>query len=213
MKTKYGLFYSLLIPVSAITLATILFSTCRKDGGSSTTNRGSSDATGMSGKWSSGCLPDLGKKSYYFLDERNFSNTAFDTTFSSFSDKACQTRLMTQIQIGTYSLGSTSEGQTAFPVNLTIEAVKIILHTESLVKAYNDRNFCGGSWEADLERAITKELCVQGTSGSGQPDMIFELFEIRDNTLYFGIKDAAHSGKSSETRPTVIDGSRGYEKN
>ena len=212
MKTKNSLFYSLLIPVASISLALILFSTCRKDGGSSPPNRGSSDATGMSGKWSSGCLPDFGKKSYYFLDDRNFDGSEFDTAFSSYSDKDCKTKIMTQIQIGTFFLGSPIEGQNAFTVDLTITAVKIQLHTDSLVKAYNDRKFCGGGWEINVERLITKELCVQGASAGDQPDMIYELFEVRENSLYFGTKDAEHGGKTPETRPVVIDGSRGYAK-
>lgn len=210
MKIRDGLFYSLLLPVAAIALALVLFSTCRKDGGSSSPHRGSSDATGLTGKWSSGCQPDIGKKSYYFLDERDFDGSEFNTAFSSYSDKDCKTKIMTQIQIGNFAFTAAAEGQSANPVDLTIGSVKIILHTTSLVQAYNDRKFCGGNWVINIERPITKELCVQGTTGSEQPDMIYELFEVKDHTLYFGSKDAEHGGKTSETRPVVIDGSRGY---
>ncbi len=119
---------------------------------------------------------------------------------------------MTQVQAGSYIISNPEVGQTARPIDLTIGTVFITLHTESLVDSYNGRAFCGGGWELDVERAITRDMCVSGGVSTSEPDIIYELFEIRDNTIFFGTKDADHNGRSSTKRPITIDDSRGYAK-
>jgi hypothetical protein len=119
---------------------------------------------------------------------------------------------MTQVQVGSYVISNPEADQTARPIDLTIGTVFITLHTDTLVNSYNDRSFCGGGWVLDVERAITRDMCVSGGVSSSEPDIIYELFEIRDNTIFFGAKDADHNGRSSSKRPVVIDDSRGYAK-
>ena len=212
MSPKSKTLLSVLLPTSAIIVSFLLLSTCQ-DGGSGPKGPSSSDATGISGTWTSGCLADSGKNGTFFLDNRAFeSATTFRTTFSTFSDKACATKIMTQAQVGSFAISNPEEGQTARPIDLTIGTVFITLHTEGLVSSYNARSFCGGGWELDVERAITRDMCVTGTATSNEPDMIYELFEIIDGKIFFGLKDVDHNGRSEDKRPVVIDDSRGYAK-
>ncbi len=212
MSPKSKTLISVLLPASAVFVSFLLLSTCQ-DGGSGPKNRSSADATGISGTWSSGCLAESGKSGTFSLDNRSFeSATTFRTTFATFSDKACATKIMTQVQAGSFVISNPEEGQTARPLDLTIGAVFITLHTEGLVKSYNARSFCGGGWVLATERAITRDMCVTGTATSTEPDMIYELFEIRDRSIFFGLKDADHNGRSESKRPIVIDDSRGYAK-
>ncbi len=212
MSPKSKTLLSILLPASALIISFFLLSTCQ-DGGSAPKNPGSADATGISGTWTSGCLADSEKGGTFFLDNRAFeSATTFRTTFATFSDKACVTKIMTQVQAGSFVVKNPEEGQTARPIDLTIGTVFITLHTEALVKSYNSRSFCGGGWVLDTERAITRDMCVTSGATPTEPDMIYELFEIKDSSIFFGLKDADHSGRSESKRPIVIDDSRGYAK-
>jgi hypothetical protein len=212
MSPKSKKLLSFVLPTGAIIASLLLLSTCQDDG-SGTKNPSSADATGISGTWTSGCLAEAGKSGTFFLDNRAFESvTTFRTTFSTFSDKACTTRIMTQVQAGSYAISNPEEGQTARPIDLTIGTVFITLHTEALIASYNARSFCGGGWELDVERAITRDMCVTGTSTSNELDMMYELFEIVDGKIFFGLKDADHNGRSEEKRPVVVDSSRGYAK-
>lgn len=211
MNFKAGAAITFLLPAGALALAMVLLSTCRQGGGQERNPvRGSSDATGLSGDWTSGCQPDIGKKGFYFQDTRTFEGSIFRTSFTSYSDAKCSTKIMTQVQSGSYSIGEANGD--ANPIDLTIGSVMITLHTETLTQSYNDRKFCGGGWEVSVEKAITKEMCVQNVDPGSGPDMIYEIFQVKDNKLYFGTKDDDHDGKSEETRPAVVDLNRAYAK-
>jgi hypothetical protein len=212
MSFKSKTLLSVLLPTAAIIVSFFLLSTCQ-GGGSGPQNPSSADATGISGTWTSGCLADSGKSGTFFLDNRAFETaTTFRTTFSTFSDKTCSTKIMTQTQAGSYAISNPEEGRTARPIDLTIGTVFITLHTEALVASYNTRSFCGGGWKLDVERAITRDMCVSGADTDNELDMIYELFEIIDSKIFFGKKDSEHNGRSEEKRPVMIDDSRGYAK-
>jgi hypothetical protein len=203
---------SVLMPTAAIAVSFILLSTCQ-GGGSGPQNPSSADASGITGTWTSGCLADSGKSGAFFLDNRAFeTTTTFRTTFTTFSNKTCTTKIMTQVQAGSYAISNPEDGQTARPIDLTIGTVFITLHTEALVASYNTHSFCGGGWKLDVERAITRDMCVSGSSADSDLDMIYELFEIVDSKIFFGKKDSEHSGRSEDKRPVMIDDSRGYAK-
>jgi len=205
------MFLTVLLPTSCLVGSIFLLSTCQDESQAPKTPF-SADATGLSGTWSSGCLKDSGKSGSFFLDNRSFENGSFRTEFFSFSDNSCTTSVMTQKQAGSYVLGNPEDGQTARPIDLTVGTVLITLHTESLIKSYNERSFCGGNWQLNVEREITRELCVPENSGNSEPDVIYEIFEIIDNAIYFGAKDVHHNGRSESNRPIALDDSRGYVK-
>jgi hypothetical protein len=211
MNFKAGAAITFLLPAGALALAMVLFSTCQQGGGRNPApGRGSSDATGLAGNWTSGCLPDIGKKGFYFLDTRSFEGSIFRTTFTSFSDAKCTTKIMAQVQTGSYKIGEPAGSANA--IDLTIGSIMITLHTESLTQSYNDRKFCGGGWEVSVEKAITKEMCMQNADPDADPDMIYEIFQVKDGKLYFGTKDESDDGKTEDTRPAVTDMNRAYTK-
>lgn len=117
---------------------------------------------------------------------------------------------MSQGQTGSYVIGET-EVEAGTTIDLTVGSVLITLHTQALTQSYNDRKFCGGGWELDVERAITKEMCKAGATDN-TPDMIYEIFEVADDKIYFGTKDQTHNGKSAEGRPVILDQQRPYAK-
>jgi hypothetical protein len=189
-------------------LSLLLLSTCQKDGGTSRQGSGSEDATALSGTWSSGCKPDPAKAGYYFNDTRTFEGSTFSTSFESFTDEDCTSSLMAQTQTGAFVIGDALEGSAATELDITIGAISIVLHSDTLVQSYNAKKFCGGGWENGTVRTITRAACG---GGEGE-DVVYEIFEARDDGLYFGKKDSAHTGKSESQRPAVIDESRPFTR-
>ncbi len=188
----------------------VLLSTCQKGGGGERTGSGSEDATALSGDWSTGCNADPAKAGYFTQDKRGFDGTTFTTSFASFMDAECQSGLMTQTQTGSFVIGDAVDGTAATELDITIGSISITLHTDDLVQSYNAKKFCGGGWEKEQTRTISRVEC--GAAQSDEPDMVFEIFESRDGTLYFGKKDAAHTGKAESQRPETIDETRPFTR-
>lgn len=189
----------------------VLFSTCQKSGGSGRTGSGGSeDATALTGDWSTGCTADPAKAGYYFVDTRSFEGTTFSTSFESFSDADCQAGLMSQTQTGTFVIGDTLTGTAVSELDISIGSIAITLHTDDLVQSYNAKGFCGGGWEKESTRTISRAEC--GGTDSDEPDMVFEIFEPKDGVLFFGKKDAAHTGKAEAQRPETIDETRPFSR-
>lgn len=194
-----------------VALSLALLSTCQKGGSGGGSGGGhSEDATALSGDWTSGCKADPAKAGYFVTDSRAFDGTTFSTTFASFSEGGCKTGLMTQTQTGAFVIGDPMDDTGATELDITIGAVSITLHTDALVQSYNAKAFCGGGWEKDKARTISRDQC--GGSASTEPDMVFEIFEMKDGVLYFGKKDAAHTGKAESQRPEVIDETRPFTR-
>ncbi len=193
-----------------VAFSLVLLSTCQKGGSGKGRHAGSDDATALSGEWTTGCQPDPAKSGYFFRDTRSFEGTTFSTTFESFSDSTCVTGLMTQAQTGGFVIGDPMDDTAATELDITIGAIAITLHTDDLVQSYNGKAFCGGGWEKEKTRMITREIC--GGSASTEPDMVFEIFEARDGMLYFGKKDTAHTGKAESQRPETIDETRPFTR-
>lgn len=194
-----------------VTSSLLLFSTCQKGGGTGRTGSGGSeDATALSGEWSTGCAADPAKAGYFFNDTRSFEGTTFTTSFESFSDPECKTGLMSQTQTGTFVIGDAVAGTAATELDISLGSIAITLLTDDLVQSYNAKKFCGGGWEKAATRAISRAEC--GGADSTDPDMVFELFETRDGVLYFGKKDAAHTGKAEAQRPETIDETRPFNR-
>ncbi len=201
------------IGLGTILVATLmLFSTCQQSKSPSPGHGSSEDATALSGTWVSGCHPDPSKPDFFYTDSRTFGGSDFDTTFASFGDDACKTPQLTQAQVGTFALGDPVTGTDAEELDLTLSSILVTLHTDGLVQAYNDKKFCGGGWEKDKQRQITKAACGGATSPDDAPDMVYEIFAVRDRVLYFGKKDAAHAGKAADQRPNTVDESRPFAK-
>lgn len=204
---------AIVAPVVAIAVSFILFSTCQKDGKTAKINHSSdADAVGLTGTWSSGCNADSSKKNYY-SDDRNFDADIFQTTYTSFADANCTSKILTQKQTGSFKIQPPEDGVTGTPIDLTTGTVSITAHTNAVVQSYNDKKFCGGGWELNVEKVITRELCVQGAGSSSEPDVVYETFSIDGKTIHFGAKDTNHNGKTPETRPTSVDSSRSYVRN
>jgi hypothetical protein len=194
-----------------VAVSLVLLSTCQKSGGGEDGGGGhSEDATALSGTWSTGCQPDPAKAGYFFVDTRTFDGTTFSTSFESYGDEGCTAGLMSQTQTGAFAIGLPMDGTDATELDITIGAISITLHTDELVQSYNAKKFCGGGWEKETQRTITRADC--GGGESTEPDMVYEIFEARDGALYFGKKDAAHTGKSESQRPETIDESRPFAK-
>ncbi len=193
-----------------VAFSLVLLSTCQKGSSGGSGHGGSEDATALSGEWSTGCQPDLAKTGYYFHDTRTFEGSTFSTTFESYTDATCVTGLMTQAQTGGFVVGDPMDDTAATELDITIGAISITLHTDDLVQSYNGKKFCGGGWEKEKTRTINREVC--GGSTSTEPDMVFEIFEARDGVLYFGKKDAAHTGKAESQRPEAIDETRPFTR-
>jgi hypothetical protein len=195
---------------------TALFSTCSSSDGGDGGGSGSSDATTLAGTWQTACTADPGKPGYAFTDKRSFDGTAFTTEFSSYADSDCKSLVMAQSQSGTFSLGDileVEEGVAPQQLDIVINAVFVTLNTEPLVQAYNDRSFCGGGWELGVKRQITKQDCAGAAGGDDTgEDHIFEIYALQDGQLYFGAKDADHSGRGAATRPVSLDLAKPYSK-
>jgi hypothetical protein len=193
-----------------VALSLVLLSTCQKGGGGDSGGGSSEDATALSGTWSTGCKADPSKAGVYYDDTRTFDGTTFSTTFASFSDAACAAALVTQAQTGAFVIGVPMDGTDATELDITIGAISITLHTDALVQSYNAKQFCGGGWEKEQIRTITRADC--GAAASDDADMVYEIFEAKDGALYFGKKDSAHTGKTEAQRPETIDESRPFAK-
>lgn len=194
-----------------VAFSLVLLSTCSKgSGGGGGGHGGSEDATALSGDWSTGCKADPSKAGYFFNDTRSFEGTTFSTTFESFTTEGCSSGLMTQTQTGSFAIGEPMDDTEATELDITIGAISITLHTDELVQSYNAKKFCGGGWEKEKIRTLSRNDC--GAAASTEPDMVFEIFEARDGALYFGKKDANHTGKAESQRPETIDESRPFTR-
>lgn len=190
--------------------ATLLFSTCRQDGGSGGGGgRGSADASGLAGSWTSGCKPDAAKAGYAYQDHRTFAGEGFSTTFTSYGDAECKSVVVIQEQVGTFVVGEALEDG-ATELDITIDSIFITLNNADTVQAYNDASFCGGGWEVGKKRQISRADCDQD-GAAGEPDMIFEIFGFAPGgALFFGKKDAGHSGRAEAQRPVALDEDRPF---
>jgi hypothetical protein len=207
-------------PAVLVTAGVILFSTCRGGkGDDDDSGGGSEDATALAGSWTTGCVNDATRPSYYTTDTRSFDGSSFSTAYDTYSDKDCKTVVMSQQQAGSFAIGTVADNEDtatwgpAQQLDITVGAIFITLNTDALVSAYNERKICGGGWQKAAKRQIRQSECdPDNTANADDIDMIYDIFAVKAGRLYFGKKNSGSSGNAPETRPTLVDDSKVFER-
>ncbi len=150
------------------------------------------------------------------------TSTARDISFSSvgdfdkkevyFTDSSCGgSAALTYRVVGTVaSVGKLPENNELDMINFTIGDAYITPGTQALVDTLNATSFCGKKdWALNAEAKISDAKCNDFTITKGE--VIQDVYEERDGTLYFGKKFALLLNETGD-RPTEVDMDLPYAK-
>ena len=136
----------------------------------------------------------------------------FDRTEVYYSGAACDSAPAL-----TYKVSGTVQEQGKLPADKTLDMLNFAVSkasitpgTDALVTAMNTTRFCGkADWAINTEAQIDSVDCSGFTIKKG--DVIQDVYDNRDGTLYFGKKFALLL-KETGDRPTTVDADIPYHK-
>lgn len=161
-------------------------------------------ASPLDGQWSQNCLNGN-------YQEKIFSENYVQAFDHFFSDKNCQTPLVTFESDGDISLETQN-------IDFKFSRVITTLHDIQLAEKYNLRQNCGlTQWTVGTPQDTTGLACDHFMLGRNymspnSGDMKYGIWKIENGTLYFGQMTRERNANSPETRPIEFN-SKGFKKN
>ncbi len=109
-----------------------------------------------------------------------------------------ETRSELKYQVPTYTAGSVNN------IDMTVVSIRARFNRNEAVASANALRFCGfGDWQTGVEKEVSGRNCVATLPAAGQP--YYDIFRIQNSELFIGQVDAAHDGKSPQTRPVLLE--------
>jgi hypothetical protein len=165
------------------------------------------------GVWESECQANT------FLD---ITQTVRSTEFSAlgafsksetfyWGQDCAQDKGMTVYAAGEYEVRGAVEGQDDLTkLNLTVEESTATLHTDDAVSWANDLELCDiDDWRKDETRNILKKDCLLSLN---KGDVIFDVYKVDDEKLYFGNTITFLSENDADDRPSEVQTDVVYKK-
>ncbi len=114
--------------------------------------------------------------------------------------------------VGTYAaFDSDVETGEVTRINFTIDRAMLTVGSEAILKVLNGTNFCGKSdWVLNKEVGITGLDCPGFTVNQG--DVIFDVYQVKNDRLYFGQKLFMLSDDDASSRPESVGTDVIYQK-
>jgi hypothetical protein len=112
----------------------------------------------------------------------------FDKTESFYGSAGCDKSYLNYKVSGTYAtLGPSAHNADINSVNFTINKATITVFNQGTVEVMNRLEFCGKKdWKVSDEINVTNKKCKGLAVKRG--DVIFDVYEVKDNTLFLGKK-------------------------
>ncbi len=172
------------------------------------------NSSALAATWNLGCskfdfLGFLGNK-----EELVFSAVGdFERTKRVYDNTNCEAEMGHFETSGTYAvLGSSANTNDGTKdINLTVNTFDFTVLSDSLAKALNSAKFCGlDNWSVNQKVSLLGLDCATGKVGLG--DVVYEIFLIDNNNVYFSDQLGVLGQRAAASRPTKLDTSRPYVK-
>ncbi|MGE0173976.1 MAG: hypothetical protein AB7T49_14360 [Oligoflexales bacterium] len=168
----------------------------------------------MLGTWDTDCRENSvlelthGQKEYIFDLEGKFTKKEY-----LFDNEGCENKAAVYEVDGDYKdLGENKENHEVKNIDFKITEAHLTIYSDAAVKAMNAVKFCGiNTWE----KGEKKDLLGQECSGYLVPnngDMVYDVYDVSDDTLTFGGNFLFLSDKDPSQRPTKTDQDLVYNK-
>jgi hypothetical protein len=128
----------------------------------------------------------------------------FDRFEHFYGSDACNDSQMEYKVSGTYAtLGENKDNSDVKNINFTVNKATIKVTSKATVDVMNRLKLCEISdWKLNEEVNITNKKCTGFSVKRG--DVIFDVYEVKDKSLYFGKKLFFLSGDNAADRPNEV---------
>ncbi len=179
------------------------------------TKRASRDVTDkweLSGAYANRChAPTLVAeilKDNFAKETYDFNLTgSFTQVYEQHEDAACSQLRLTRTLSGTYEIVGDADAE-KLPetklVNLTIDKATLTPGSDASASDLNEAEYCGiTDWKSGAERDVTDKDCGGLTIRKGE--VVFDIYKVKDDTLYMGKTSLLSRGTSGANRPEELD--------
>ncbi len=169
------------------------------------TEAGGGDATASAhvGHWKTETCTAESDQS--FLANLNLGASSAVISLKMFSDTACTNKNFTYEY--SYDYKAEASGTSGvYKIDETLQKISIEINNSTLVDLFNASSIYGKTdWALDTAADVTGKSSGNGTSDAIEVGTVYyDLYQVMDGKLCFGLVDATHDGTTSETRPTEI---------
>lgn len=159
---------------------------------------GGAGAALLNGNWhAGGCMNSADPAFKTITYDVVINGSSFQKVLKYFSDTACATLSVSTESGGTVALkGPSSAVAGGYEVDLNVTTFKVDAADEAGVTNLKTNKMCGKEdWKVG-----DSFNCIQGGTVNE-----FDVVALKDNKLFFGLRDAAHDAKSAEKRPAALE--------
>lgn len=167
----------------------------------------------IAGNWKTPCIGSDVFGLTRTIREFNISSIGdFDKTESFYKDDACETVQAVYTVSGTYdALGKDAENKGVEDINFTVNNAYLTVSSESMLGVLNGASMCGiADWSTGKKAEITGKSCGGVITAKG--DVIFDVYSLRGEKLYFGQKFFFMSEDDADSRPKDVQTDVQYQK-
>ncbi len=167
----------------------------------------------LMGEWSTKCYENKDVKPSYVREELKFrGNGDFDKITVLHTDAECKNEALRYMVSGTYNgAGKVEDKPNVHKINLNIAKVTLKPQTEEEAKALNEKKLCGKTdWAKNADVAVQDMDCEGADYRNG--DVIFDLYEVADKTLYLGKAFLFFDKSDADLRPANVNTDKPYMK-
>lgn len=191
--------------VAAPLCAAMVLLSCGKKSSDDTPSATSPDSVKLTGTWKSDCKSGSFLTESFFRKKVTFQlDGGFKRQIEVFDNDQCNSSRASQTLTGTYTVaGDEPKEPDAKRLNLTSKATYVTPQTDSDTANFNQSKYCGiADWKTGTEREVTGADCA---SGFKEGQVIFDVYRIQDNHIYFGATGIWLNGRTDVQRPEKVD--------
>ncbi len=152
----------------------------------------------LNGNWhAGGCMASADPAFKAITYDVVISGSNFQKQLKYFSDAACATVSVSTESSGTVNLkGPSSAVLGAYEIDLNVTTFKVDVADEAGVTHLKTNKMCGKEdWKAG-----DSINCIQGGTVNE-----YDIVTLKENKLFFGLRDASHDARTAEKRPAALE--------
>ena len=187
------------------TMLSVLALSCGSKGSNETPTGINKETAQLAGSWHSDCHAGTFLASSHVQKKIGFNVAGgFKRETRLFDNAQCSGPKVSTVLNGTFAaVGDVPNEPDAKQLNLTAKSAFVTPLDDKNTADFNQSKYCGiTDWITNVEREVTGLSCY---SGFKEGQVIFDIYRIQENHIYFGNTGIWLNGGSDEQRPQKLD--------